>query len=229
MPDIGQIKGTNIKRGNSGLDPKTFDVVKEILDATTIIARQEIAKDGRDVTKSAKVVSVSGDGTATILLNGRTYSKVPNYNVSKIASNDIVKVTFPQGQASNMYISGGGSPTSTGGGGGGSQEDIRQLQNDVANLQNTQQQQSEQINNLIDNQLSVGNTDTVNMEINNHIITSNVKDGSITKAKLADNVLNVVLPKFSLNTTTGHLWVDQGVDVEIFVNENNHVIAEVNI
>lgn len=228
MPDIGQIKGTNIKRGNSGLDPKTFDVVKEILDATTIIARQEIAKDGRDVTKTAKVVSVSGDGTATILLNGRTYSKVPNYNVSKIASNDIVKVTFPQGQASNMYISGGGSPTSTGGG-GGSQEDIRQLQNDVANLQNTQQQQSEQINNLIDNQLSVGNTDTVNMEINNHVITSNVKDGSITKAKLADNVLNVVLPKFSLNTTTGHLWVDQGVDVEIFVNENNHVIAEVNI
>lgn len=228
MPDIGQIKGTNIKRGNSGLDPKTFDVVKEILDATTIIARQEIAKDGRDVTKTAKVVSVSGDGTATILLNGRTYSKVPNYNVSKIASNDIVKVTFPQGQASNMYISGGGSPTSTSGG-GGSQEDIRQLQNDVANLQNTQQQQSEQINNLIDNQLSVGNTDTVNMEINNHIITSNVKDGSITKAKLADNVLNVVLPKFSLNTTTGHLWVDQGEDVEIFVNENNHVIAEVNI
>ena len=228
MPDIGQIKGTNIKRGNSGLDPKTFDVVKEILDATTIIARQEIAKDGRDVTKTAKVISVSGDGTATILLNGRTYSKVPNYNVSKIASNDVVKVTFPQGQASNMYISGGGSPTSTGGGGGG-QEDIRQLQTDVANLQNTQQQQSEQINNLIDNQLSVGNTDTVNMEINNHIITSNVKDGSITKAKLADNVLNVVLPKFSLNTTTGHLWVDQGVDVEIFVNENNHVIAEVNI
>lgn len=228
MPDIGQIKGTNIKRGNSGLDPKTFDVVKEILDATTIIVRQEIAKDGKDVTKTAKVVSVSGDGTATILLNGRTYSKVPNYNVSKIASNDIVKVTFPQGQASNMYISGGGSPTSTGGG-GGSQEDIRQLQTDVANLQNTQQQQSEQINNLIDNQLSVGNTDTVNMEINNHIITSNVKDGSITKAKLADNVLNVVLPKFSLNTTTGHLWVDQGVDVEIFVNENNHVIAEVNI
>lgn len=229
MPDIGQIKGTNIKRGNSGLDPKTFDVVKEILDATTIIARQEIAKDGRDVTKTAKVISVSGDGTATILLNGRTYSKVPNYNVSKIASNDIVKVTFPQGQASNMYISGGGSPTSTGGGGGGSQEDIRQLQNDVANLQNTQQQQSEQINNLIDSQLSVGNTDTVDMEINNHVITSNVKDGSITKAKLADNVLNVVLPKFSLNTTTGHLWVDQGVDVEIFVNENNHVIAEVNI
>lgn len=228
MPDIGRIKGTNIKRGNSGLDPKTFDVVKEILEATTIIARQEIAKDGRDVTKTAKVISVSGDGTATILLNGRTYSKVPNYNVSKIASNDIVKVTFPQGQASNMYISGGGSPTSTGGG-GGSQEDIRQLQSDVANLQNTQQQQSEQINDLIDNQLSVGNTDTVNMEINNHIITSNVKDGSITKAKLADNVLNVVLPKFSLNTTTGHLWVDQGVDVEIFVNENNHVIAEVNI
>ena len=219
MPDIGQIKGTNIKRGNSGLDPKTFDVVKEILDATTIIARQEIAKDGRDVTKTAKVVSVSGDGTATILLNGRTYSKVPNYNVSKIVSNDIVKVTFPQG----------GSPTSTGGGGGGSQEDIRQLQTDVANLQNTQQQQSEQINNLIDSQLTVGDTDTVDMEINNHVITSNVKDGSITKAKLADNVLNVVLPKFSLNTTTGHLWVDQGVDVEIFVNENNHVIAEVNI
>ena len=228
MQDIGAIKGTNVKRGNSGLDPKTFDVVKEILDATTIIARQEIEKDGRDVTKSAKVISVNSDGSATILLNGKTYSKVPNYNVSKIARNNIVKVTFPQGQASNMYISGGGSPTSTGGGGGGSQEDIQQLKNDVAELQNTQEQHSEQINNLIESQLTVGDTDTVDMEINNHIITSSVKDGSITKAKLADNVLNVVLPKFSLNTTTGHLWVDQGVDVEIFVNENNHVIAEVN-
>lgn len=229
MPDIGQVKGTNIKRGNSGLDPKTFDIVKEILDATTIIARQEIAKDGRDITKTAKIVSVSGDGTATISLNGKTYSKVPNYNVSKIARNNIVKVTFPQGQASNMYISGGGSPTSTGGGGGGSQEDIQQLQTDVAELQNTQQQHSEQINDLINNQLKVEDTDTIDMEINNHIITSNVKNGSITKEKLADNVLNVVLPKFSLNTSTGHLWVDQGTDVEIFVNENNHVIAEVNI
>ena len=47
MPDIGQIKGTNIKRGNSGLDPKTFDVVKEILDATTIITRQDAETHGK--------------------------------------------------------------------------------------------------------------------------------------------------------------------------------------
>ncbi len=108
MSDIGQIKGTNIKRGNSGLDPKTFDINKELLDAMRIIARQEIDKAPKDITKTGKIIQVNQDGTVTVEIDNRTYGKVPNYNGTNLSVNSIVKVTYPQGQASNMYISGGG-------------------------------------------------------------------------------------------------------------------------
>ena len=109
MPDIGQIKGTNIKRGNSGLDPKTWDVNKELLDTMRIIARQEIANASRDITKNALVRSVNTDGTVNITLEGKEFNKIPNYTVGTVKTNDVVKVTYPQNQASNMYVSGGTS------------------------------------------------------------------------------------------------------------------------
>ena len=114
MPDIGQIKGTNIKRGNSGLDPKTWDVNKELLDAMRIIARQEINKTPRDITKNALVRSVNTDGTVNITLEGKEFNKIPNYTVGTVKANDVVKVTYPQNQASNMYVSGGGVSNSGG-------------------------------------------------------------------------------------------------------------------
>lgn len=106
MPDIGQIKGTNIKRGNSGLDPKIFDPNKELLDAMRIIARQEIDKAPRDITKNALVRSVNSDGSVNITLEGKEFNKIPNYTVGTVKENDVVKVTYPQNQASNMYVSG---------------------------------------------------------------------------------------------------------------------------
>lgn len=106
MSDIGQIKGTNIKRGNSGLDPKTFDINKELLDAMRIIARQEIDRASRDITKNALVRSVNSDGTVNITLEGKEFNKIPNYTVGTVKENDVVKVTYPQNQASNMYVSG---------------------------------------------------------------------------------------------------------------------------
>lgn len=108
MQDIGSVKGTNVKRGNSGLDPKTFDVNKELLDAMRIIARQEVEKNKRDITKTGKIIEINNDGTVTVEIDGRTYGKIPNYNGTTLDINNIVKVTYPQGQASNMYISGGG-------------------------------------------------------------------------------------------------------------------------
>ncbi len=107
MPDIGQIKGTNIKRGNSGLDPKIFDPNKELLDAMRIIAKQEIEKASRDITKNALVRSVNSDGSVNITLEGREFNNIPNYTVGTVKENDVVKVTYPQNQASNMYVSGG--------------------------------------------------------------------------------------------------------------------------
>lgn len=109
MPDIGQIKGTNIKRGNSGLDPKIFDLNKELLDAMRIIARQEIDRASRDITKNALVRSVNSDGSVNITLEGKEFNKIPNYTVGTVKENDVVKVTYPQNQASNIYVSGGTS------------------------------------------------------------------------------------------------------------------------
>lgn len=106
MPDIGQIKGTNIKRGNSGLDPKIFDLNKELLDAMRIIARQEIDKAPRDITKNALVRSVNTNGTVNITIEGKEFNNIPNYTSGSISPNDTVKVTYPQNQASNMYVSG---------------------------------------------------------------------------------------------------------------------------
>lgn len=106
MPDIGQIKGTNIKRGNSGLDPKIFDPNKELLDAMRIIARQEIDKAPRDITKNALVRSVNTNGTVNITIEGKEFNNIPNYTAGSISPNDTVKVTYPQNQASNMYVSG---------------------------------------------------------------------------------------------------------------------------
>lgn len=123
MPDIGQIKGTNIKRGNSGLDPKIFDPNKELLDAMRIIARQEIDKAPRDITKNALVRSVNSDGTVNITLEGKEFNKIPNYTVGAVKENDVVKVTYPQNQASNMYVSGGTS--------------INEIVNDINNSINT--------------------------------------------------------------------------------------------
>ncbi len=115
MPDIGQIKGTNIKRGNSELDPKTFDINKEILEAMRIIAKQEIEKAPRDITKTGLIKSLNADNTYNVVIDGKLYNKIPSYSVASFKINDIVKVTYPQNQASNMYISGGGSANSSGG------------------------------------------------------------------------------------------------------------------
>ena len=85
-----------------------FDINKELLDAMRIIARQEIEKCNRDITKTARVIAVNTDKTVKIEMDGKQYDNIPNYNGTTLTTNDIVKVTYPQGQTSNMYISGGG-------------------------------------------------------------------------------------------------------------------------
>lgn len=85
-----------------------FDINKELLDAMRIIARQEIERCNRDITKTARVIAVNADETVKIEMDGKQYDNIPNYNGTTLFVNNIVKVTYPQGQASNMYVSGGG-------------------------------------------------------------------------------------------------------------------------
>lgn len=86
----------------------SFDINKELLEAMRIIARQEIERCNRDITKTGLVKTVNTDETITVTIDDRDYTKVPNYNGTKLSVNDVVKVTYPQGQPSNMYVSGGG-------------------------------------------------------------------------------------------------------------------------
>lgn len=138
MSEIGNVKVTDVKRGNSGLDPKTFDVNKELLDAMRIIAKQEIAKASRDITKNALVRSVNTDGTVNITLEGKEFNKIPNYTVGTVKANDVVKVTYPQNQASNMYISGGTSID----------EIIKNINNDINLINSTLTSQGTTLNTL---------------------------------------------------------------------------------
>lgn len=85
-----------------------FDINKELLDAMRIIARQEIERCNRDITKTARVIAANADETVKIEMDGKQYDNIPNYNGTTLSVNNIVKVTYPQGQASNMYVSGGG-------------------------------------------------------------------------------------------------------------------------
>lgn len=85
-----------------------FNINKELLDAMRIIARQEIEKCNRDITKTARVINVNNDKTVKIEMDGKQYDNIPNYNGTTLSVNNIIKVTYPQGQASNMYVSGGG-------------------------------------------------------------------------------------------------------------------------
>ena len=141
MNEIGNVKLTDVKRGNSGLDSKTFDVNKELLEAMRIIARQEVDRASRDITKNALVRSVNTDGTVNITLDGKEFNKIPNYTVGTVKANDVVKVTYPQNQASNMYVSGGTSID----------EITNKLSNDINLINNTLNSHSNSINDINSN------------------------------------------------------------------------------
>lgn len=84
------------------------DLNQLLLETMRIIARQEIEKSNRDITKTGIITKVNENGTVTVKIDGREYTNIPNYNGTGLVVNDIVKVTYPQGQVSNMYVSGGG-------------------------------------------------------------------------------------------------------------------------
>ena len=71
-----------------------FDINKELLDAMRMIARQEIEKCNRDITKTARVIAVNTDKTVKIEMDGKQYDNIPNYNGTTLTTNDIVKVTY---------------------------------------------------------------------------------------------------------------------------------------
>lgn len=90
------------------MEDLSFNINKELLEAMRIIARQEVERCNRDITKTGKIKSVDANGTVTVTIEDNDYPNVHNYNGTMLAVNDIVKVTYPQGQTSNMYVSGGG-------------------------------------------------------------------------------------------------------------------------
>lgn len=83
-----------------------MSVSDELLEAMRIVARQEIEKSNRDITKNGLVTRVDRNGTVVVKIDEEIFPNVYNYTGIFPLVNDIVKVCYPQGQPSNMYVSG---------------------------------------------------------------------------------------------------------------------------
>lgn len=85
---------------------KYTQAIKTLFDSIVIMFDEYMTKVPCDVTYDARVMSKNNDSTYTIILNGISYQNIYSYTNVTINVNDIVKVTYPQNQASSMYISG---------------------------------------------------------------------------------------------------------------------------
>ena len=142
------------------------DLNQLLLETMRIIARQEIEKSNRDITKTGIITKVNENGTVTVKIDGREYTNIPNYNGTGLVVNDIVKVTYPQGQVSNMYVSGGGDLTEIIQSVDGTVVEIKRLDTRISN--NTKMIQS--ANNAIGTLETQTNTHSANKS-NPHAVT----------------------------------------------------------
>ena len=69
-----------------------LDINKELLDAMRIIARQEIERCNRDITKTARVINVNNDKAVKIEMDGKQYDNIPNYNGTTLTTNDELNI-----------------------------------------------------------------------------------------------------------------------------------------
>lgn len=82
-------------------------VNQEIVKAIRTIVQEEIAKAGFDKTRAGLIVGVNIDGTYSVKVDERVYPNIPNISHAKYSVGMPVKVTYPCGNISQMYITGG--------------------------------------------------------------------------------------------------------------------------
>ena len=85
----------------------------QLLQGVQSFVKKCVNESNRDITTTARIVSIQSDGSYNIDLNGVEYKNIDTIG-GEWTLNEMVRVVIPQGQYNNMFILKGGS------GGGGS-------------------------------------------------------------------------------------------------------------
>lgn len=86
----------------------------QLLQGIQSFVKKCVNESNRDITTTARIVSIQSDGSYNIDLNGVEYKNIDTIG-GECTLNEMVRVVIPQGQYNNMFILKGGS----GEGGGG--------------------------------------------------------------------------------------------------------------
>ena len=86
----------------------------QLLQGVQSFVKKCVNESNRDITTTARIVSVQSDGSYNIDLNGVEYKNIDTIG-GECALNEMVKVMIPQGQYNNMFILKGGETNSGGG------------------------------------------------------------------------------------------------------------------
>ena len=86
----------------------------QLLQGVQSFVKKCVTESNRDITTTARIVSVQSDGSYNIDLNGVEYKNIDTIG-GECALNEMVKVMIPQGQYNNMFILKGGETNSGGG------------------------------------------------------------------------------------------------------------------
>ena len=85
----------------------------QLLQGVQSFVKKCVNESNRDITTTARIISIQSDGSYNIDLNGVEYKNIDTIG-GECTLNEMVRVVIPQGQYNNMFILKGGS------GGGGS-------------------------------------------------------------------------------------------------------------
>ena len=86
----------------------------QLLQGVQSFVKKCVNESNRDITTTARIVSIQSDGSYNIDLNGVEYKNIDTIG-GECALNEMVKVMIPQGQYNNMFILKGGETNSGGG------------------------------------------------------------------------------------------------------------------
>lgn len=80
----------------------------QLLQGVQSFVKKCVNESNRDITTTARIVSIQSDGSYNIDLNGVEYKNIDTIG-GECTLNEMVRVVIPQGQYNNMFILKGGS------------------------------------------------------------------------------------------------------------------------
>ena len=80
----------------------------QLLQGVQSFVKKCVNESNRDITTTARIISIQSDGSYNIDLNGVEYKNIDTIG-GECTLNEMVRVVIPQGQYNNMFILKGGS------------------------------------------------------------------------------------------------------------------------